>query len=83
MTTAREMVARQDKREMQTTLMHRRYEFGLPIGAVADAVGCSKGHLSMLERGREMPRIDLAFRMARFYETTIEDLFADRLDGQR
>jgi putative transcriptional regulator len=42
---------------------------------LAAAVGVSRQTIGSLENGRYNPSITLAFKLARYFETTIEDIF--------
>ena len=60
-----------------------RLTYGLPLIAVAQQVGISKSGLSRIERGDVTNMsITTALRLARFYETTVEDLFGPLADDE-
>ena len=42
---------------------------------LAEAVGVTRQTINSIERGRYDPSLELAFRLARFFEVRIEDLF--------
>lgn len=42
---------------------------------IAKAVGISVSALSMYERGERMPRDEIKIRLAKFYGTTVEEIF--------
>ncbi|MEE8601558.1 helix-turn-helix transcriptional regulator [Euzebya tangerina] len=52
-----------------------RTERGLSQAALGDAVGVSRQTINSLENGRYDPSLDLAFRLARHFGRTIEELF--------
>jgi DNA-binding XRE family transcriptional regulator len=79
MTTAREMAAKrgaQPPAVVETLVRRKRIEHGLTLQEVADAVGLSKGGLSHIEVGNCEPKVGVSIRLARFYETSVEELFA-------
>ncbi len=43
--------------------------------AVADRVGCSRQTIVLLEQGRYAPSLALAFRIARTFGRTVDDVF--------
>jgi putative transcriptional regulator len=42
---------------------------------LADRVGCTRQTILLLERGRYVPSLALAFRIARTFDTTVEAVF--------
>ena len=52
-----------------------RKERGIRQEELAKALGVSRQTISSLENGRYNPSIQLAFKIARYFETTIEDIF--------
>lgn len=42
---------------------------------IAKAVGISVSALSMYERGERIPRDEIKIRLAKFYGTTVEEIF--------
>ena len=46
-----------------------------PMGNVAEALEVSRQTIGSLENGRYNPSILLAFKLARFFEMTIEEIF--------
>lgn len=42
---------------------------------LADAVNVTRGTILVLEKGSYNPSLELAFRLARFFKVSIEDLF--------
>jgi putative transcriptional regulator len=53
----------------------RRTDRDLSQGALADALGVSRQTINAIETGRYLPSLPLAFGLARFFETTVEQLF--------
>ncbi len=48
---------------------------GLSQAALADVLGTSRQTIISIERGRFDPSLPLAFKIARHFETTIEQVF--------
>jgi len=44
-------------------------------GELADAVGVSRQTIISIENGRYDPSLDLAFRLAKYFDMSIEDIF--------
>ena len=44
-------------------------------GELADAVGVSRQTIISIENGRYDPSLDLAFKLANFFNMSIEDIF--------
>jgi putative transcriptional regulator len=47
----------------------------LSQGALAGALGVSRQTINAIETGRYLPSLPLAFGLARFFGTTVEELF--------
>jgi putative transcriptional regulator len=47
----------------------------LSQGALAEALGVSRQTINAIETGRYLPSLPLALGLARFFETTVEELF--------
>lgn len=60
---------------MQNRLRDLRTERGWSQGALADRLDVSRQTINALETGRYDPSLPLAFRIARLFETAIEDVF--------
>lgn len=60
---------------MENRLERMRGERGWTQQEVADRVEVSRQTIISLERGRYNPSILLAFRLARLFDVTIEELF--------
>lgn len=62
---------------MQNRLEEMRTRKGLTQQDLADLVSVSRQTIISLERGRYNPSITLAFRLARLFEVSVEELFID------
>ncbi|MCB0980290.1 MAG: helix-turn-helix transcriptional regulator [Acidimicrobiaceae bacterium] len=60
---------------MENSLRVRRAANGWSQAHLADLLGVSRQTVNALETGRYDPSLPLAFRLARVFATTIEDLF--------
>jgi putative transcriptional regulator len=60
---------------MQNTVRHLRVERGLSQGQLADALGVSRQTINAIETERYTPSLPLALQLARFFATSIEDMF--------
>jgi putative transcriptional regulator len=60
-----------------TRVLLVREEFGLSLRAVARETGISPAEVSRIERGLSEPGVHIAMKLAKFYETTVEQLFGD------
>jgi putative transcriptional regulator len=47
----------------------------LSQGALGEALGVSRQTINAIETGRYLPSLPLAIGLARFFDTTVEDLF--------
>lgn len=58
---------------------------GLTIRDVAAVFGISKGHAEAILKHRVFPALELAIRIARYFEVSVDELFAWRVDdsGER
>jgi putative transcriptional regulator len=59
---------RNDVRALRTRLQ-------LSQGALAGALGVSRQTINAIETGRYLPSLPLAIGLARFFDTTVEELF--------
>lgn len=57
------------------TIATRRKSLGLILKVVAAELGMSLGYLSQIELGRNLPHLPTAFKLARFFGCTVEDLW--------
>lgn len=60
---------------MKNQIAESRKSVGWSQEQLASALGVSRQTVIALERGKYNPSLPLAFRLARTFETTIEDLF--------
>ena len=60
---------------MKNRLEELRKARGIHQEELADALGVSRQTIGSLENGRYNPSILLAFRLARYFEMSIEDIF--------
>ena len=60
---------------MKNRIEQIRKERGIRQEEFAKALGVSRQTISSLENGRYNPSIQLAFKIARYFEMTIEDVF--------
>ena len=64
---------------MRNRVRELRTELGLSQGQLATAVDVSRQTINSIEQERYTPSLALAIALARFFETTIEEMFhADR-----
>lgn len=60
---------------MKNRLEELRKERGIKQEDLADVMEVSRQTISSLENGRYNPSILLAFKLARYFDVTIEDIF--------
>ena len=60
---------------MRTELTTYRERAELSQGELADAVGVSRQTINAIERERYDPSLELAFKLATYFDCKIEDLF--------
>lgn len=60
---------------MQNVVRGLRNERGLSQAALAHAMGVSRQTINSIETGRYLPSLTLAIALARFFETTVEEVF--------
>ena len=60
---------------MKNRVREERTERGLSQVGVAAALGVSRQTVIAIETGRYSPSLPLAFRIARFFESTVDELF--------
>lgn len=63
---------------MDNNLERLRRQRGVSQEELADALGVSRQTIGSLENGRYNPSILLAFRVARYFDLAIEDIFIYR-----
>ena len=62
---------------MRNRVPELRTRKGLSQGELAEALGVSRQTVNSIETGRYLPSLPLAFALARFFGTTIENVFDD------
>ena len=60
---------------MRNRVRELRTEKGLSQGELAAAVDVSRQTINSIETGRYVPSLPLALALARFFETTVEEMF--------
>ena len=62
---------------MQNDIRERRTALGLSQGQLATALNVSRQTVNSIETGRYVPSLQLALGLARYFETTVEEIFDD------
>lgn len=65
---------------MKNDLRERREQEGESQADLAAAVDVTRQSINAIERGRYDPSLELAFKLARHYNCTIEDIFEPEFD---
>jgi putative transcriptional regulator len=65
--------------KIQNRLPDLRNTQGLTQQELADAVGVTRATILALERGDYNPSLELAYRLSKFFELKIDDLFQFKL----
>ena len=60
---------------MKNFVRERRTEQGLSQGQLAEAMAVSRQTINSIEQERYTPSLPLAIALARFFETTVEEMF--------
>ena len=60
---------------MRNEIRTLRETKGLSQGALASAMGVSRQTVNSIETGRYTPSLPLAIGLARFFDTTVEEIF--------
>lgn len=63
------------KLTINNTIQELRNKKNLTQQDLADAVDVTRATIIALEKGSYNPSLELAFRIAKFFKTTIEDIF--------
>lgn len=61
-------------------MAERRHDRGWSQQRLADELGVSRQTIISIERGRFDPSLPLAFRLARAFGCTIEEIFSDEVE---
>lgn len=67
---------------MKSRIEKLRKERGIKQDELADVMEVSRQTISSLENGRYNPSINLAFKLARYFGVTIEEIFFYEEDEQ-
>ena len=65
---------------MENDVRERRQARELSQAQLAAALGVSRQTINSIETGRYVPSLPLALGLARFFETTVEEVFDDGSD---
>jgi putative transcriptional regulator len=69
------------KATIHNAIRRLRFEHGeMTQQALADAVGCSRQTIIVLEQGRYVPSLLLALSIAKVFDTTVESVFTLEAD---
>ena len=60
---------------MDNSVRELRAARSLSQGQLAEAVGVSRQTINAIETGRYLPSLPLAFALARFFSSTVEEVF--------
>ena len=60
---------------MKNRVRERRARLGMSQAGVAAALGVSRQTVIAIESGRYSPSLPLAFRIARFFDSTVDEMF--------
>ena len=60
---------------MQNTLKENRLAINATQLEVANFIGCSKSYYCNLEKGIRNPSLEVAMILAKYFNTTVEELF--------
>ena len=59
-------------------MRHLRVDNGLTQGALGEAMGVSRQTINAIETERYTPSLPLVLALARYFGTTVEEMFDDR-----
>jgi len=62
---------------VKNTVRDLRWERGLSQAELAQAVDVSRQTINSIENGRYVPSLPLALALARYFGTTVEEMFDD------
>ena len=60
---------------MKNVVKGLRAKRGLSQGELGTSLGVSRQTINSIETGKYLPSLPLAFAIARFFETTVEEVF--------
>jgi putative transcriptional regulator len=60
---------------MRNDVKERRAARGLSQGQLAEALAVSRQTINSIEKGRYTPSLPLALALARYFDTTVEEMF--------
>jgi putative transcriptional regulator len=60
---------------MKNMLRDQRTQRGLSQADLAESLGVSRQTVIAIESGRYSPSLPLAFRIAKFFDTTVDEMF--------
>ncbi len=64
------------KADIRNSVRRQRFEHGeMTQQELADRAGCTRQTIVALERGKYVPSLALAFRIARVFRTSVEEVF--------
>ncbi|MEA2716113.1 MAG: putative transcriptional regulator [Actinomycetota bacterium] len=66
---------------MKNGVRELRATKGMSQGELADAMGVSRQTINAIETGRYLPSLPLAISLARFFSSTVEQLFEPDDEG--
>jgi putative transcriptional regulator len=67
---------------MDNDVRRRRAEQGLSQAALGQAMGVSRQTINAIETGRYLPSLPLAIALARYFGTSVEEMFSDNGDSK-
>ena len=71
------------KNQVRNLVRQLRTDLGLSQGQLAEALDVSRQTINSIEQERYTPSLPLALAMARFFETTVEEMFDADDPGSR
>jgi putative transcriptional regulator len=60
---------------MRNRVREQRTQLGMPQAELAAALGVSRQTIISIENGRYLPSLPLAFRIARFFDLSVDKMF--------
>ena len=65
---------------MKNDVKERRAERGLSQAELASALSVSRQTINSIEKGRYIPSLPLALALARYFDSSVEEMFDDESD---